>query len=232
MRLHYFQHVPFEDPGYIQEWAQKKNIRISATHGYRDWQVPAAADIDFLVIMGGPMGVVDEGKYPWLAAEKKYIEGAIKLGKPVLGVCLGAQMIASVLGARVYANKYKEIGWFKVKPRGDTASSLWSIQGKKDFFAFHWHGDTFDLPSGAVHVASSEACPHQAFVYDDRVLGLQFHLESTLEGIKRLIQNCREDMKKGDFVQTEAQILEISPGYLPTTHTLMDAVLNGLFSIA
>ncbi len=156
------------------------------------------------------MGVHDEHKHHWLKAEKRFIGEMIDAGKRVLGICLGAQLIAEVMGAQVYKNTSREIGWFPVA-RSDSA--LLSGIGRalpERFYAFHWHGDTFDIPDGAVRIAESEACRNQGFVYDNRVVGLQFHLEATPDSVRMLLDNCREDLDGSRFVQSEEEIKENS----------------------
>lgn len=207
MRIHYLQHVPFEDPANILVWAGKRGHALSKTLLFKDEPLPDTDSFDMLVVMGGPMGVYDEDSCPWLAQEKRFIEGAIGEGKTVLGVCLGAQLIADVLGARVYRNAHKEIGWFPVTLTGEAKES--SIFGTlpEDFTAFHWHGDTFDIPSGCTRTAGSEGCKNQAFEYEGRVVGLQFHLESTVESIGRLIENCGDELVEGRYIQSAGEML-------------------------
>jgi len=154
------------------------------------------------------MGVYDEDEYPWLKDEKKFIERSIKSGKKILGICLGAQLIADVLGGKVYKNRYKEIGWFDVQLTSEGKKSKFFSDLPERFTAFHWHGDTFEIPDGAVHTARSEACENQAFVYEDRVVGLQFHLETDLQTAKGLIENSEEELKeKGIYIQSPEYIL-------------------------
>ncbi|MGA3117641.1 MAG: type 1 glutamine amidotransferase [Syntrophobacteraceae bacterium] len=209
MRLHYIQHVPFEGPANIQGWAESQGWQISGTHLYRLEKLPGTDDLDWLVIMGGPMNIYEEKEYPWLAAEKRFIEKAIEKDKIVLGICLGAQLIADVLGARVVRNRYKEIGWFPVSLRPEGLASV-PFQGFPDEFqALHWHGDTFSLPAGAAMLAESEACPAQAFSSNGgRVLALQFHLESSIDSIRALIQNCSDELVDGEYIQSADAILE------------------------
>ncbi len=160
MRIHYLQHKPYESLGCIEEWISKSRHSLSATKFYEDTSLPKFSDFDFLIIMGGPMGVYDEDKYPWLKDEKKFIKESINDNKIVLGICLGSQLIADSLGSKVYKNKFKEIGWFPVKIKNEHKffNSL-----PEEIITAHWHGDTFDLPDGAVHIAESSACKNQAF---------------------------------------------------------------------
>ncbi|MDP6686087.1 MAG: type 1 glutamine amidotransferase, partial [Candidatus Omnitrophota bacterium] len=155
MRIHYLQHVPFEGIANISKWAKAKNHTVSGSLVYENQSLPMVTEFDSLVIMGGPMGVYEDDKYPWLSKEKKYIEKAIKAEKLVFGVCLGAQLIADVLGAKVYKNQYKEIGWYDVTLTGEAKTSSVFSNLEKNFVAFHWHGDTFDIPAGAKRLAET-----------------------------------------------------------------------------
>ncbi|MFN8628404.1 MAG: type 1 glutamine amidotransferase [Candidatus Binatia bacterium] len=204
MRIHYLQHVAFEGPGSIAAWAQRAGHQLTATRFHEAEHLPALEAVDWLVVMGGPMSVHDERAHPWLLQEKRFIEAAIAAGKTVLGICLGAQLIAQVLGARVYPNPVKEIGWFPVErtPQA-TATSVGAVLPAR-FEAFHWHGETFDLPADAVHLARSEACAQQAFVYRERVVALQFHLETTRTGVEDLSARCAAEIHPGPFVQPAA----------------------------
>ncbi len=208
MRLHYLQHVPFEGPANIGRWARDNGWEISGTHLYRQDRLPETAEFDWLVVMGGPMNIYEEKEYPWLNAEKKFLEEAIKSDKIVLGICLGAQLLADVLGGRVVRNRYKEIGWFPVTLRPEAAGSVPFRGFPGQFVAFHWHGDTFSLPPGSVMLAQSEACPAQAFSSNGgRVLGLQFHLESSPESAQALVQNCADELVEGQYIQSADDIL-------------------------
>ena len=115
MRAHYLQHVPFENLGCIEDWLESQEFQITSTQFYEDAVLPKPEDIDFLIIMGGPMSVNDEAQYPWLVQEKAFIQSFIKTQKPILGICLGAQLTASALGSSVYSNQMKEIGWFPIR---------------------------------------------------------------------------------------------------------------------
>lgn len=194
MRLHAFYHVPFEDVGSIKSWVAEKGHELTATCFYAEETPPPAADYDMLVVMGGPMGVYDEKDHAWLAGEKKAIEAAVGAGKPVLGICLGAQLVSVVLGGTVTKNPVPEIGWFKVTmtPEGRDESVFAGFPDS--FYAFHWHGDTFSIPPGAVQAASSAACANQAFVYNHNVVGLQFHLETQPVNMQNLIKYCAADV--------------------------------------
>ncbi len=213
MKLHYLQHVPFEGLGSIETWASAKKFQITHTALWQSPVFPSEKEIDLLVVMGGPMNVDEEKIYPWLAAEKKFIEKTLKAGKKVLGVCLGAQLIARVLGAPVYKNKHKEIGWLPVTftPEAKTSPMFSGLPEKMT--VFHWHGDTFDLPSGAVRVASSEACLNQAFSVEDQAVALQFHLESTPESVRLLAENCADELVDASYIQSGEAIVSEKSHY-------------------
>jgi GMP synthase (glutamine-hydrolysing) len=207
MRVHYLQHVPFEDLGSMQRVLLDSGHTIKATRLYEPHSLPATEQFDWLIVMGGPMGVYDDRKYSWIVAEKRLIENAIQDRKIVLGVCLGAQLIADVLGATVYANAHKEIGWFPIERTKASATSAIGSAFPKTVEAFHWHGDTFNLPAGAVHLARSAVCENQAFVFQQRVLALQYHLETTRESAERLIENCAHELVGGPYIQSAENML-------------------------
>lgn len=207
MRIHYLQHVPFEGPAAVERWAESHGYPLTATRFFEDGVLPQMNDFDRLVVMGGPMNIYEEDRYPWLAREKRFIGEAVAAGKTVIGICLGAQLIADVLGARVHRNPDKEIGWFPVEwTEPARRCGVFGFLPER-LNAFHWHGDTFDIPAGALHLARSEACENQAFLYDGRVLGLQFHLESTPESVRLLTENCRDELVPAPYIQNEGEIL-------------------------
>lgn len=206
MRLHSLEHEPFEGLSNIEIWAKKKSHSISRTLLFNNEELPDMNDFDWLVIMGGSMNIYEEKKYPWLREEKNFIAQAIASKKIVLGICLGSQLIADVLGGRVIKNKYKEIGWFPVSLTKDAMnSSIFSALPSK-FIAFHWHGDTFKIPPGSVRMAESGGCANQAFEYG-RVIGLQFHIEYSIESINSMLQNCAYELVDGKYIQKRDEIV-------------------------
>jgi len=207
MHLHSLEHVPFEDLAQIGVWAQDRGHSVSRTRFYADDPLPAWSDFDWLVIMGGPMNIYEEVQYPWLAAEKAFIAEAIQRGKLVLGICLGAQLMADALGGPVSRNHQREIGWFPVTLTPAAAQTAAFRGFPREFMAFHWHGDTFAIPPGAHQVASSAACANQAFVFNQRCVGLQFHLESTPASVQKLVDNCGEEITDRPFIQKSAALL-------------------------
>jgi GMP synthase-like glutamine amidotransferase len=228
MQAHYLQHVPFEGLGSIEAWLKSKQYTISCSKLYESSSLPEIEQIDLVIVMGGPMGVNDEDDYPWIAQEKEFIRDVISAGKPVLGVCLGAQLIASTMGARVYKNSETEIGWFPIQSVSSSSSSLLGLPSSVE--VFHWHGETFDLPSGATLLASSEGCVNQAFQLGASVVGLQFHLETTPESARELVENCRDELIPSKYVQTEQQILSADAERYISINRLMEGVLEFITS--
>ncbi len=223
MRVHYLQHVPFEGLGSIKPWLEAKEYEVTQTRFYESTDLPDTKGIDLLVIMGGPMSVNDEDKYPWLVPEKQFVREVIESGKPVLGICLGAQIIASSMGARVFPNPVKEIGWHRIHAVDFVASDV--IRFPPSEMVFHWHGETFDLPSGAIQLAQSDACENQAFQLGKSVIGLQFHLETTPESARQIVSHCRDELVPSEYIQTEKEILSVSPDRYKSINYLMGDVL-------
>ena len=156
--------------------------------------------------MGGPMSVDDEKEFHWLSKEKVFIKNAIEKGKTVIGICLGAQLVAQILGAKVYPNKQKEIGWFPIRLI-ESAKQHPLFNGlHSEIIVFHWHGDTFELPENAIALAKSAACNNQGFIYSQNVLALQFHLETTRESIQQMIENGRHELTQDQYIQEEKEI--------------------------
>jgi GMP synthase-like glutamine amidotransferase len=228
MRLHYLQHVPFENPGAILTWAARNGHSVTSTQLYADGSLPNLEEFDWLVVMGGPMNIYEEATYPWLAREKSLIRQAVIAGKVILGLCLGAQLIADVIGGKVTKNPHKEIGWFPVQLSEQARlSPLFSFFPPQPL-VFQWHGDTFSvLPAAAVSIARSEACEHQAFVYRSRVFGFQFHLENTPAIIAGLIENCQDELIPDVYVQTPAELLA-HPEYIEQDNRWLEEFLNRL----
>lgn len=230
IRLHYLQHVPFEDPGRILDWANAIGAAISSTRLDLGEPLPPLSDIDMLVVMGGPMNIYEDNRYPWLREEKSFIAQAIEQRKITLGICLGAQLISDVLGARVVKNRVKEIGWFPVTIAPEAHALPLFRQLPGSFPAFHWHGDTFEIPAGAQRIASSTACENQGFLLDNHVLGLQFHLESTRQGIKRLIANCQDELVAGEFIQPPFEMLA-HPQNLQEDAQILQTLLDSMIEL-
>ncbi|ATE60476.1 type 1 glutamine amidotransferase [Thauera sinica] len=223
MHAHILQHVAFEGPGSIAAWLEMAGCDIGCTRFHDGEALPDPATVDLLVVMGGPMSVNDEAEFPWLAEETRFVGDIIRRGRPVLGVCLGAQLIASALGARVFPNREREIGWFPVEAVAHGDPALFGFPPSVE--VFHWHGETFDLPDGAVRLARSAACDNQAFQFGKAVIGLQFHLETTPASAQQIVEHCRAELRPAPHVQSEAEILAAPIDRYLAINDLMGEVL-------
>ena len=225
MRVHWLQHVPYEGLGSIEDWLERHEALVTCTRLHEGQALPALEVVDWVIVMGGPMGANDERGFPWLKAEKEFLRDAMGAGRVVIGIGLGAQLIAAAVGARVYANPECEIGWFPVEgeatppPADDPLTAFPAVS-----LVFHWHSDTFELPPGARHIASSLACRNQAFRLGPRVLGLQFHPEMTPLGAAALIAESGP-LPEGEFVQRPGEMLA-DPARFDAANALMDHWLD------
>jgi GMP synthase-like glutamine amidotransferase len=227
VRFHWLGHVPFEDAANIGVWAEQHGYTVTDTQLYTGVPLPDIEDIDALAVMGGPMNIYQHRDYPWLLKEKRFIEQAIRAGIPTIGVCLGAQLIADVLGAKVAQNPYIEIGWFEVETVTESLQDCLLHDLPASFMAFHWHGDTFEIPSGATRIAQSKACRNQAFEYAGHVLGLQFHLEYSAQSIEKMLVHCGHEPVQASFVQDRQQVIQGLVN-VPRTRELLDSLLGSL----
>lgn len=229
LSIHVLMHVPYEGLGCITNWVQLHNHKLSYTKFYESTVLPNIDQIDWLIVMGGPMSVYEEELYPWLKIEKQFIREAIEAGKTVLGICLGSQLIAETLGAKVYPNKVKEIGWFPVfkYESGQNVSIINNVEN--EFTVFHWHGDTYDLPPKSIHLFSSLNCQHQAFLYNNRVLGLQFHFEVTKETLEGMVENGKQELTTSETIQNDETILS-EARYINENNIKMYQILDALES--
>ena len=227
MNIHYLQHVSFEDLGSMEPLLAGKGHNLTSTKLYSGERCPDSESFDWLIVMGGPMGIYDEGQYPWLREEKEFIKQAIEKQKIVLGICLGAQLIAAALGGDVKKNHHREIGWFEIERHQQIERTGFASVFPPQIDVFHWHGDTFSIPEGAIPVASSQACSNQGFLYNGRVLALQFHLETTLASAAKMIENCRGELDGSTYVQSEQELLE-KPERFERINRVMSAVVSTL----
>ena len=208
LNVHSLEHQSYEGPGRIADWAAARGHRISRTALYAGETPPPLVAVDLLVIMGGSMNIYEHRTHPWLPMEKSFIGEAIAAGKPILGICLGAQLLADVLGGKVFQNAEKEIGWWPVRVF-DRRAPFASFP--PELTVMHWHGDTFTLPPGARGVAESDGCAEQAFVHGDRVVGLQFHLEQGPVAVSELAAACAAELVPARYVQTREELLARQP---------------------
>jgi GMP synthase-like glutamine amidotransferase len=206
MKIQCLTHVPFEDAANIAIWAKNNGHSLHYTELFNNNPLPDLNAFDMLTIMGGPMNVYQHDQYPWLIGEKDLIKKAITCGKKVLGVCLGAQLMADAMGGTVTKNPYPEIGWHPVTLTEQARSTGLFDGFPETFTVFHWHGDTFSIPPGAMRLAGSDACQNQAFLYGSHALALQFHLEYSRRSIEEMLTHCNDELIDSPYVNSVDQI--------------------------
>jgi GMP synthase-like glutamine amidotransferase len=232
LRVHYIQHIDFEGLGVMKSHLENKGVELTGTKVFENQLLPSIEiieTIDLLIILGGPMGVNDVDKYPWLTSEKAFVKAFIEAKKPVLGICLGAQLIADVLGASVYPGEHKEIGWFNITSHKRAEETPLSGLFEHEQMAFHWHGDTFDLPEGAVPLISSEAYINQGFVYPDKVVALQCHMEMSEAAIVKMLMKDDEELAIGPYVQ-DAETMIRQSYHCELNGEVIKEILNWMLS--
>jgi GMP synthase (glutamine-hydrolysing) len=228
-RLLVFQHVSFEILGTLHPLLKARGFRIRyANFGRHPHARPEITGYNGLVVLGGPMNVDDVERHPHLAVEVDLIRQAIEQGLPVLGICLGAQLIAKALGAPVYANGGKEIGWHDVFPTSAAKDDPLFQDFAEVEKIFQWHGDSFALPAGTVHLATSRNCPGQAFRYGTTVYGLQFHLEVDEPLIERwlTVPQHSAELATGGGQADPVAIRQETALYLHRSRSLSDRVFG------
>jgi GMP synthase-like glutamine amidotransferase len=223
MKISVLQHAAFEGPGEIAKWAVERGHSVAVHHLYRGEPLPAWDDFDLLVVMGGEMNIYQYRDWPWLRPESAFIKKTLEQGKRVIGICLGAQLIADALGARVVQNADVELGWMPV---------AWTAEARAIFPDFppsatvlHWHGDTFGLPAGATRLATSEACPEQGYVIPGKCLGLQFHMEVDATLAAEYVAGQGE-WPSGRYVQEPKAIAGNAAKFCETNRRLLHAMLD------
>jgi GMP synthase (glutamine-hydrolysing) len=229
MRIHTLIHAPFEEAGVIKSWALDKGHQLSSTHTYNGEELPDAASIDFLVIMGGPQSCTELDKYPYLRDEIALAKEIIAQNKPVLGVCLGAQIIGETLGAKTERSPAREIGVYPIHLTKAAETDPLFKTLPQSFDVMHWHNDMPGLPADAELLAYSEGCPRQIIKYGKKVYGLQCHMELTSELVKAMLAHCPADLKPGKYVQQKQELLSQD---LSAINRKMFAVLDALVNIS
>ena len=227
MTLHVIQHVPFEGPGRISAWARARGVAVNVVPIYSGTDLPDPRPEDGVVVLGGPMSVHDTAAHPWIEAEITWLKRLARENLPVLGICLGAQLLARALDTPVTRCASREIGWFPVVPDRTIDAPAWL---DPDVPVFHWHGEQFDLPRGARPVGSTAACPVQGFEHG-RLMGLQFHLETTPQIAAGLVEACADELCPGPWIQDVASILG-TPALFSDLHRQLDKVLDKHFTAA
>jgi GMP synthase-like glutamine amidotransferase len=227
MKITVLQHAACEGPGEIARWAGDRGHRMEVRHLYLGQPLPAQDDFDLLVVMGGEMNIYQYRDHPWLKPERQLIAATMQAGKKVVGICLGSQLIADALGARITQTPLHEIGWFKVDFTPGARDRFPKLPASAT--VLHWHEDTFELPPGALRLAVSEVCPEQGFVIDGKCLALQFHLEMDPDLVRQTVAGSSDYSlwPKGPCVQPPARILADAETYSAVNRALLDGLLDG-----
>ncbi|OIO61354.1 MAG: amidotransferase [Alphaproteobacteria bacterium CG_4_10_14_0_2_um_filter_63_37] len=233
MTLTVLQHVPFEGPAAIADWAQSRGVEVQIVRMDQNQSLPDPESVEGLVVMGGPMGVGDGDQYPWIDPEREWIGRVLKRGVPTLGICLGGQLMAAALGGQVTRNQEKEIGWFPIERTQEgqeEAVAPWNPLLPERLIPLHWHGETFSIPEGATRLYQSAGCDNQAFAWGGCALALQFHLESTQASVADLLKHAKADLAEpGPFVASAQAILEERVQHEPVNLALLEQLCDALF---
>lgn len=227
------QHVAHENMGSLESYFHRAGLSWQYVELFR--QFPAQLDLAQaagLVVMGGPMNVDEVDKFPFLAREVEWMRQAVAAGLPLLGICLGSQLLAKAMGAKVYPNAVKEIGWYEIELEPAAADDLLFAGSAARETVFQWHGDTFDLPPGAVHLAFSPGCRQQAFRCGRAAWGLQFHVEVTAAIVDTWLTEAenRRELAGLDYIDPRA-IAAQTPQMMPAMQALGDRVLPRFVSL-
>ncbi|HEV3272276.1 MAG TPA: type 1 glutamine amidotransferase [Candidatus Methylacidiphilales bacterium] len=223
MNLGVLQHAACEGPGEIAAWAAQHGHSVTVHHLYRGDPLPGLKDFDLLVVMGGEMNIYQYRDWPWLRAEREFIQSALAQGKRVAGICLGAQLIADALGSRVFQNAEHEMGWLPVAWTNEARAAFPGLPAAST--VLHWHGDTFELPAGATRLAASEGCPEQGFFIPGKCLALQFHMEVDPPLVEQFVDSQGE-WPSGRCVQTPKAILSEADSYCDGNRRLLHGILD------
>lgn len=212
MKTLIFQHTQEEVPGTLTDWLEAKDYPHHIHHVYAGAKMPDASAFDCLVVLGGPMNIDEEAKHPWLKAEKKFVHDWVKEDKAMLGICLGGQMLAQVLGGKVVKNRAREIGFHDVHRTGEAHPAL--ERWPEKMRVFQYHEDRFTLAPGCRSLLTNEICEHQAYAYNDHTLGLQFHPESTRPWIEDALGKLKFESHE-TYVQPPQECAALLPVHLP-----------------
>nr|WP_289055725.1 type 1 glutamine amidotransferase [uncultured Psychrobacter sp.] len=245
LRIHALFHTDYEDLSFIRQWASRQRHFMTISRSFDNDTLPNPNRFDWLIVMGGPMSVHDEDKYSWLIKEKRLIKQAVDAGKTVIGICLGAQIIAHCLDAEVKPSGVKEIGWLPMQltEAGQVHPLLQDLP--KDFTVFHWHGEGFDCPKGASIIAETQAWANQGFIYQTPkhkargtwVLAWQCHFEVTKESLPKMVFNGNAAIQSGlkdypETVQAPDEILALGEKYIEENNARLATMFNRIASSA
>ena len=233
MSILFIKHIDIEGPGTLEGVLETKGITFTTVDVSKGESLPQdLKEFKAIVILGGPMNVYEEDKYPFLRSEDLLIKEALTRGIPLMGLCLGAQLIAKATGASVSKGKEKEIGWFNVSlTKQGLEDPLFNGLGK-EFEVFQWHGDTFAIPDNGVHLAYSKACTNQVFRYNENVYGLQFHLEVTKEMVREWLDAYSDEILSLNGLVSRDEILRYAEEFAETYYKQAEIFYGNFLKIA
>ncbi|NGZ76675.1 type 1 glutamine amidotransferase [Saccharibacillus alkalitolerans] len=225
MKVILLKHFDFDDPAVFTGWAEEEGHRLNILNPTREALDDSLLDgTDLLIVGGSPAGVYQEDEHPWLVPEKAFVRAAVDRGIKVFGICFGAQMLAELLGGRAYAHSLKEIGWHEIR-RSEAFHP--ALVGLPDAFrSLQWHGDTFDLPPGAVRLASSEHCANQAYAWGDNVLAVQFHLETSQSCMRTMLDVWEHDLRRDHVTVQSAEAILSEQERIAESFALLRGILS------
>ena len=222
-----FQHAASEGPGRVASWLEERGAQLEVVRWWESPAPKATAHWAGVVILGGAMNIYQHRDHPWLVEEKRLLGQLLARNLPILGICLGAQLLADQLGSRVVQNAEQEIGWWPVRFTDEARRVFPHLPS--DCTVLHWHGDTFALPPESIRLAESTACGEQGFVWRDRVVGVQFHPEVNTALLEDFCGEGGEAWPTGSFVQSRATLLQDGPRHFAQAQGLLDGLLDRVF---
>ena len=225
MRILVIQHSAADSLASAESIIKGLGHEIVTVRVDRQHRIPDSVDCDAMITLGGPYPLTMKERPDWIAAEQSLIRQYADHDRRILGICLGAQIVASALGAAVRRNEHAELGWHAIQRISDN-SNMVNRSLPPQMTVFHWHRDTFEIPDGAVHLYESSTCLNQAFGLDDRIFGFQFHLEADIRTIRTFLAVSRYRKLDGKSVQTETQILEGIDQHLPNQSKQLHSFLS------
>lgn len=227
MRIQYIIHADFEPPGIIEEWAKQNNFEENFCRPFAGETVPNSNEYDLLIIMGGPQSPLNTDEAPYLKDEIILIKKTIHAGIPILGFCLGAQLIGEALGARTEKSPNKEVGVFPIELTEEGCKDPLLKNLPKQFLVVHWHNDMPGITTEAKILAASRGCPRQIIRYSPLIYGFQCHLEPTKKNIETMIEYCPNDLTPGKFIQSSEELLNNN---FTLINKIMIEILNNLIA--
>lgn len=223
------QHIESEEMGHTEEWLRQNNYDIHRVRLYQGDELPDPKKVDYVIGLGGPMSVNGTAEYPWLTKEIDFLRAVLQRPIPVLGICLGAQLLAKAKYASIVKAQEQEIGWYPIQSYKNTRRAIPGFSFPDTMTVLHWHGETFELPKDSTLLASSEACTNQAFVLKPYQVGLQFHLEADLDSVRTMLEHSQGEMANtGPYTQSSQSLLAKTEEFGPEAKTVLFDLMTAM----